>query len=77
MSDSKRSKKWSSAEVAEFLGVSLRTVEGWRFRGGGPRYRVIGRRTVRYDPEDVFEFAGDVRVSTSDHGSRDVDRSAA
>ncbi|MGO4917670.1 helix-turn-helix transcriptional regulator [Pseudogemmobacter sp. W21_MBD1_M6] len=30
-------------EVAELLGVSVRTMEGWAQKGGGPAFRRIGR----------------------------------
>jgi hypothetical protein len=34
-------------QAAEFLGVSVRTLQAWRVRGGGPRYCKIGR-SVRF-----------------------------
>jgi hypothetical protein len=30
-------------QAADFLGVSVRTLQAWRVRGGGPRYCKIGR----------------------------------
>ena len=40
-------------EVATILGVSVKTVQGWRFRGGGPpSVKLAG--VVRY-PMDSFE----------------------
>ena len=38
-------------EIAEFLGVSERTVWSWVYTGEIPYIRV--RRTVRFDPERV------------------------
>ncbi len=38
--------------LAEYLDVSVRTVQGWRSRGGGPRYVKLGRR-VRYARPDI------------------------
>jgi len=35
-------------DAAKYLGVSHRTLQNWRIRGGGPRYVKIGQRTVRY-----------------------------
>jgi excisionase family DNA binding protein len=33
----------STQHAAEYLGVSPRTLEDWRVRGGGPRYARLGR----------------------------------
>ena len=40
------------AQAAELLQVSPRTLEGWRCRGGGPRFVRVGRR-VRYRLQDL------------------------
>jgi excisionase family DNA binding protein len=58
-------------EAASFLGFSPRTLEKWRVVGGGPLYRVIRGRRVRYAIEDLDSFTGDVRRSTSDPGHVD------
>lgn len=42
-------------QAAEFLGVSVRTLQAWRVRGGGPRYIKIGR-TVRYQRRELLTF---------------------
>lgn len=41
------------SELAERLGLSNRTVQGWRCRGGGPPFVRFGR-IVRY-PEAALE----------------------
>lgn len=43
-------------EVAERLNVSIGTVQNWRTRKEGPRYVKLGKRAVRYRPEDVESF---------------------
>ncbi len=49
-------------------GGSERTLEGWRLRGGGPRYLKIGRRVV-YRCRDLDAWlAARERTSTSDRG---------
>lgn len=59
----------STSETAQLLGVSIRTLEGWRFRGGGPRYVKAGGRMVRYRLSDLDEWVdAQVRRSTSDLG---------
>ena len=61
-------------DAAELLGVSPRTLEAWRVRGGGPRYVVLGDRgvrrgAVRYRREDLDGYvAARVRASTSAAG---------
>jgi excisionase family DNA binding protein len=58
----------SQAEVAELLGVTERCIEGWRVRGGGPRYVRVGR-LVRYRESDVSAWLdARTRASTSDPG---------
>lgn len=50
-------------EAAAILNVRLQTVRNWRWRGhGGPRYRKIGSRMVRYYRADLIAFieAGNV-----------------
>jgi excisionase family DNA binding protein len=39
-------------EVARFLGIPLKTLYQWRYKGVGPRGLRIGRH-VRYRPADV------------------------
>ena len=54
--------------AADFLGVSVRQVRNWRYRGGGPVYSKLGSRVV-YDVADLEAFkAARKRTSTSDPG---------
>ena len=56
------------AEMAYLLGLSVRTLEGLRLRGGGPPYVKFGR-SVRYGRRDGLAWAaGKLRRSTSDRG---------
>ena len=41
--------------AAKFLGVSVRTMEEWRKKGTGPRYRQVGRM-IRYNLTDLRAF---------------------
>jgi hypothetical protein len=44
-------------QAAKFLGFSPRTLQAWRYRGGGPRFvKAIGARAVRYRWRDLLEF---------------------
>ena len=46
----------TTRELAESLGVPVRTVQDWRYRGGGPAYHYISPRQVRYWPADVARW---------------------
>ena len=51
-------------DLASWLGVSVRTVQGWRQRGVGIPFVKLGK-TIRYDSEEVERFlAKQNRVST-------------
>lgn len=45
----------SPEELAEYLGVPLASVYGWRHRGVGPRSIKVGRH-VRYRRSDVEQW---------------------
>jgi predicted DNA-binding transcriptional regulator AlpA len=54
----------NEAQVAEFLGVSVRTLQAWRVRGGGPRYVKIGR-SVRHQRRELVAFQQSHTVSST------------
>jgi len=43
------------AELAERLGVSVRTLTDWRYRGIGPRFLKVGVH-IRYRVADVLAW---------------------
>ena len=43
---------WTVQDVAEFLGVPVRTLYDWRCKRYGPRARRVGKY-LRYDADDV------------------------
>jgi excisionase family DNA binding protein len=45
----------SEKAAAKLLGVSPRTLEGWRREGTGPAWRPVGRR-IRYSRAALAEF---------------------
>ena len=64
----------TAAQAAAVLGISPRTLSGWRTRGGGPRFLKLGRagRTspVRYSRAALEKYQSErERRSTSDTGS--------
>ena len=53
--------------VAAFLGVSIRTVQGWRQNHRGPRYVKLGAgKTVRYRHEDLIAWTRRCTMGTVD-----------
>lgn len=55
-------------QVAELLGLPVRTMQSWRLRGGGPEFYKIGR-SVRYKRSDLDEWLANRKASsTASHG---------
>jgi predicted DNA-binding transcriptional regulator AlpA len=55
--------------AAQFLGLSVRTLERHRVAGTGPRWARLGR-LVRYRPHDLTEWVeSNMRSSTSDESN--------
>ena len=44
-------------QVAEMLGISVRSLQGWRCRGRGPRFYRLGGDSVRYRTDEVQAWA--------------------
>ncbi|MGV4375288.1 helix-turn-helix domain-containing protein [Trueperella pyogenes] len=42
----------SPEQAAKYLGVSVRTMQGWRTKGIGPRFGRVGK-TVRYSAAEL------------------------
>lgn len=60
--------------AAEFLGVSVRTLQAWRVRGGGPPYLKIGR-AVRYTRRALVQFQiAHTVASTTEADARTAER---
>ncbi len=45
----------TEVQAADFLNLSVRCLQAWRVRGGGPCYSKIGR-SVRYRRTDLDAF---------------------
>ena len=59
----------NEGEAAEFINQSKRTIQGYRYRGGGPLYIRLSRRCVKYRRIDLRRWAeARLRSSTSDAG---------
>jgi predicted site-specific integrase-resolvase len=49
------SRLFTERQAAQILGVSIKTLQGWRWAGRGPAFLKI-ERLVRYDENDLIEF---------------------
>ena len=47
----------SENEAASFLGYTVRALQNWRVRGGGPRFIKVSSRSVRYRRRDLIAWA--------------------
>ncbi len=64
---STRPQRLDTIGAAKFVGVSKRTLEKWRYEGGGPPYLKLGRR-VLYCLGDLEEWISrQGRSSTSEY----------
>ncbi len=58
----------TEVQAATLLGFSVRTLQGWRLRGGGPRIIKVGR-AVRYKRADLEAWVeAHATASTSSEG---------
>jgi predicted site-specific integrase-resolvase len=46
---------WTTEDVAEYLGVPIKTLYQWRCVGYGPAGKRVGKH-LRYKPEDVVSW---------------------
>lgn len=55
-------------EAAELLGFSPRTLQGWRVRGGGPRFCKSSKKAIRYRVGDLLDWIdGNTISNTSEY----------
>ena len=47
---------FTTEQAAARLGTTKRTLEAWRYEGGGPVFVKLGGRLVRYRPCDLESF---------------------
>ena len=55
--------------AADFLDLSVRSMQGYRYRGGGPYFVRLSSRCVKYRRIDLRKWSeAHLRSSTSDRG---------
>lgn len=52
-------------EAAEFLGYTVRALQNWRIRGGGPKFVKVSARSVRYRFRDLLTWSESLIVSST------------
>lgn len=52
-------------EAAIFVGYSVRALQGWRVKGGGPKFIKVSSRSIRYCRRDLIEWAEAHRKSST------------
>ena len=52
-------------EAASLICYSVRALQNWRHRGGGPKFIRISSRSVRYTYADVMEWIDQRRVANT------------
>ena len=62
-------------KAADLLGVSVRCLQGWRYRSGGPKYVRISRRCCRYRLADLESWIAQ-RIATSTSDTTEAERLA-
>jgi len=52
-------------EAAHFAGYTIRALQNWRVRGGGPKFVKVSERSVRYRRRDLIEWAEGLLISST------------
>jgi len=55
MRDAAAQRLWTVEDVAEYLGIPVKTLYRWRTTGYGPAARRVGKY-LRYKPEEVVAW---------------------
>ena len=60
--------------AAGFLGYTVRALQNWRVRGGGPNYVKVSARSIRYRRRDLLAW---IEAKTQANTSQDTNKDAA
>ncbi len=47
----------NETEAAGFIGYTIRALQGWRVKGGGPKFIKVSARSIRYRRRELIEWA--------------------
>lgn len=51
--------------AAEFLGYTVRALQNWRLRGGGPKFVKVSSRSIRYRRWELIAWSEAHMVSST------------
>lgn len=52
-------------EAAAFLCYTVRALQNWRVRGGGPKFIKVSSRSIRYTRRDLNEWIAARKISNT------------
>ena len=55
--------------AAEFIGYTVRALQNWRVKGGGPKFVKVSGRSIRYRRRDLIEWAESLLVASTSEAS--------
>ncbi|WP_340148360.1 helix-turn-helix domain-containing protein [uncultured Sneathiella sp.] len=55
----------NETEAAKFLGYTVRALQNWRVRGGGPDFVKVSSRSIRYRRRDLISWAESLLVANT------------
>jgi len=58
-------------EAADYIGHSVRSLQNWRVRGGGPKFIKVSGRSIRYRRSELNEWANSKLVSSTSEAAND------
>jgi len=58
-------------EAAIYIGHTIRALQNWRVRGGGPKYIKVSGRSIRYRRVDLNAWAEGKLVSSTSEVAND------
>lgn len=55
----------TETEAAKFLGYTVRALQNWRVRGGGPKFIKVSSRSIRYRRRELIGWAESLMVANT------------
>lgn len=62
-------RRMNETEAADVLCYSVRALQNWRHRGGGPKFIKVSARSVRYRRRDLLDW---IEARTVAHTSQPI-----
>jgi len=56
-------------QAAEYLGYTVRALQNWRVRGGGPKFVRVSPRSIRYRRRDLIAWVDERTVASTSQPS--------